>query len=221
MPMTPSVPEVAIAPSMAEQVASMVFDALQKDLMGQVRAQVQASLEDMQNSMAMLTASVSNTRGQLEVLAAHVANMEQTPCVSGPRPSISLPEKYDGVLKSLADQFVWQVEAAAEFEVFWNERQKILWAQLYLMGLAQAWSCIITTGLDDKAANPQHFRWAAWLADFKAAFGMHDPAQDTLNHIAVLQQGSKSIMEYCTAFFELKGWLSPLDAASNYVKDRF
>ncbi|KAG6883231.1 hypothetical protein C0993_007276, partial [Termitomyces sp. T159_Od127] len=63
--------------------------------------------------------------------------------------------------------------------------------------------------------------WAAWLADFRAAFGLQDLAQDALNHIAVLQQGFKTIMEYCTTFFELKGRLSPMDATSDYMKDRF
>ncbi|KAG6875061.1 hypothetical protein C0993_011012, partial [Termitomyces sp. T159_Od127] len=50
---------------------------------------------------------------------------------------------------------------------------------------------------------------------------MHDPAQDMLNRIVVLQQGTKSITEYCMAFFELKWRLSPLDMASDYVKDQF
>ncbi|KAG6895947.1 hypothetical protein C0992_011376 [Termitomyces sp. T32_za158] len=50
---------------------------------------------------------------------------------------------------------------------------------------------------------------------------MREPAQDALNRIGVLQQGSKSITDYCTAFFKLKGKLSPRDAASDYVQDRF
>ncbi|KAG6894463.1 hypothetical protein C0993_011418, partial [Termitomyces sp. T159_Od127] len=76
-------------------------------------------------------------------------------------------------------------------------------------------------GSNDEVLNPRHFQWVAWLADFRAAFGLRDLAQDVLNRIEVLQQGSKTITEYCTTFFELKGRLSPMDAASDYVKDRF
>lgn len=50
---------------------------------------------------------------------------------------------------------------------------------------------------------------------------MCDPAQDTLAHISQLQQGLKSITDYCTAFFELKGKLGHADAESKYIKDHF
>lgn len=76
-------------------------------------------------------------------------------------------------------------------------------------------------GADHPTMNLRRFEWDAWLADFKAAFGLCDPAQDVLNHIGTLQQGSKSITEYCTMFFELKGKLGPADANSEYIKDRF
>lgn len=113
------------------------------------------------------------------------------------------------------------MEAAAEFEQFRNERQKVLWAQSYLSSSALAWSRVITTGADDPVLNPRRFLWAAWLNNFQAAFGLQDPAQDALNQIAMLQQGSKSITDYCMAFFELKGKLGPADANSEYIKDRF
>lgn len=136
-------------------------------------------------------------------------------------PRINPPEVYNGKLKQLADQFAEQVEVAAEFEVFRDEWQKIVWAQSYLMGSVRQWSAVITMGPEDWDLNPQRFNWAAWLADFKAAFCMHNQAQDVLNRIGQLQQGSRSITDYCTAFFKLKGRLGCVDAASNYIKDRF
>ncbi|KAH0583099.1 hypothetical protein H2248_010985 [Termitomyces sp. 'cryptogamus'] len=133
----------------------------------------------------------------------------------------SIQRVYDGKSKQLADQFVRQVEAAAEFEIFRDDRQKILWAQSYLSGSAQQWSSVVTMGLDDPVRNPRRFQWDAWVADFKASFCTRDQAQDALTRIGQLQQGSKSITDYCTAFFELKGRLGQADADSEYVKDRF
>ncbi|KAG6895946.1 hypothetical protein C0992_011375 [Termitomyces sp. T32_za158] len=149
-----NMPELANAPSMEERIACMVFKALQKELVSQVQSQVQAGLADIQAGLASLATSVSDTQGGLEALAGRVADVGVAGCGTGPRPSVSPLEKYDGISKTLTDQFVRQVEAAAEFEVFWDDHQKILWAQSYLTGSAQAWSCVITTGLDDAAANP-------------------------------------------------------------------
>lgn len=182
-----------------ERIAKVVFDALQTELAAQLRT----------------------VQGGLEALADRMTRLERAERGPGPRPNINPPGTYDGASRPLADQFISQVEAAAEFEVFRSERQKILWAQSYLTGAALAWSRVITTGSDDPEANPRRFHWEAWLSDFKAAFGLRDPAQDALNKLGVLQQGSRSITEYCTAFFELKGKLGPADANSEYVKDRF
>ncbi|KAG6867066.1 hypothetical protein C0993_007108 [Termitomyces sp. T159_Od127] len=76
-------------------------------------------------------------------------------------------------------------------------------------------------GSDDPAWNLHRFQWDAWVVDFKASFCTHDQAQDALTWIGQLQQGSKSIMDYCTAFFKLKGRLGQADADSKYVKDCF
>ncbi|KAG6839646.1 hypothetical protein C0991_000552 [Blastosporella zonata] len=134
---------------------------------------------------------------------------------------INPPEVYDGRSKQLADQFLCQVKAAAEFEVFCDDKQKILWAQSFLTGTAQDWSCVITTSLGNPALNPCHFSWSDWIADFRAAYCTCNPAQDALTQIAALQQGSKTITEYCTAFVELKGKLGPADAEGEWVKERF
>lgn len=77
------------------------------------------------------------------------------------------------------------------------------------------------TGPDNMDINPCRLQWAMWLADFKAAFRMHNLAQDALNWIGVLQQGLKSITEYCMAFFKLKGKLSLANTNSNYMKNCF
>ena len=69
--------------------------------------------------------------------------------------------------------------------------------------------------------NAWRFDWGSWLADFKAAFCTREPEQEALTWLGQLQQGSRSIMDYCTAFFELKGKLGKADAESQYVKDRF
>ena len=134
---------------------------------------------------------------------------------------INVPKVYDGKLRPLADQFMQQIKVAAEFETFRNECQKILWAQSYLTRSAQDWSSVIMTGLDDPVANPKHFQWQAWRDNFRAAFCMHDLAQDALACLGQLQQGSKSIMDYCTMFLELKGKLGNVDMASKYIKDCF
>ncbi|KAG6877886.1 hypothetical protein C0993_002724 [Termitomyces sp. T159_Od127] len=192
---TSTVPEIAAGPpetaATPESIANAVFAALQKDLV----VQLQTSLGEIHAS--------------LEVLGSRVEFIERGACGCGPRPSISPPEKYDGASKALVDQFVRQVEAVAEFEVFRDDHQKILWAQSYLMGSAQAWSCIITMG----SADPGGQRGCR-------TFWMRDMAQEALNGIAVLQQGSRSITEYCMAFFKLKGRLSPSDAGSDCIKDR-
>ncbi|KAG6872084.1 hypothetical protein C0993_002452, partial [Termitomyces sp. T159_Od127] len=117
--------------------------------------------------------------------------------------------------------FAQQVEAAAEFECFRDDRQKIVWAQSYLTGSAWQWSAVIMTGADNSDINPRRFHWDAWLVDFKAAFCTWDQAQDVLTRIRQLQQGSKSITNYCTVFFELKGKLGHVDVEGEYVKDRF
>ncbi|KAG6878324.1 hypothetical protein C0993_008502 [Termitomyces sp. T159_Od127] len=168
-----------------------------------------------------LQTSLAKVQGRLEALAACILRMELESHSSGPRPSMNPPEKYDRVSKSLVDQFISQVKAMAEFEAFHDKRQKILWAQLYLTGSALAWSHIITMGSNDLAANPWHFGWAVWLGNFRAAFSLRDLAQDALTQIGSLQQGSKTITEYCTAFFELKSKLGPADTNSKYVKDCF
>ncbi|KAG6868122.1 hypothetical protein C0993_007380 [Termitomyces sp. T159_Od127] len=186
-----------------EHITNMVFHALQTKLV----MQLQTSLAEVQ--------------GRLEALVAHVLRMELKSHGSGLRPSINFLEKDDGVSKSLADHFISQVKATAEFKAFCNKHQKVLWMQLYLTGSALIWSHVITTGLDDLATNSWCFEWAAWLGDFRAAFGLHDLAQDALTRIRSLQQGLKTITEYCTAFFKLKGKLGPIDANSEYIKDHF
>ncbi|KAG6865019.1 hypothetical protein C0993_008354 [Termitomyces sp. T159_Od127] len=107
---------------------------------------------------------------------------------------INPPEVYNSKSKQLVDQFAQQVKAVA--------------------------------GMDDPDVNPQRFCWEAWLADFKAAFCTWDQVtwdqvQDALTRIGQLQQGSKSITDYCTAFFKLKGKLGHTDAEGEYVKDCF
>lgn len=99
-------------------------------------------------------------------MMGRVTELERGGHAVGPRLNISLLEKYDGASKQLADQFISQVEAAAEFERFHNERQKVLWAQSYLSGLALTWSCVIMTGVDNPTLNHRRFLWTAWLEDF-------------------------------------------------------
>ncbi|KAG6867685.1 hypothetical protein C0993_012441, partial [Termitomyces sp. T159_Od127] len=185
MSSTPSPLEATTASSAEEQIANMV--PYRSTWQCKFRLGWQIFKPVWQ---CLLAASILDMQGRLEALSARVMDMAQVGCWTGQRPSISPPEKYDGVLKTLVDQFVCQVEAVAEFEVFQDDHQKILWAQLYLTGSAQAWSCVITTRLKDEALNPWCFQWVAWLVDFKAAFGMCKPVQDMLNGIMVLQQGS-------------------------------
>ncbi|KAG6895647.1 hypothetical protein C0993_009344 [Termitomyces sp. T159_Od127] len=196
-------PEEIATPALQKRIMEMMFQALQTKLAARIQARLVGVLD------------------KLEALDMQMTSWERERHGSGPRPSINLPEKYDGVSKNLVDQFISQVEATAEFERFCDDRQKILWAQLYLTALALTWSRVITTGFEDPDLNPRHFVWTAWLVDFKAAFGLRDPVQDALNCIGVLQQGLRSIMEYCMVFFELKGRLGPSNANSEYVKDRF
>lgn len=80
---------------------------------------------------------------------------------------------------------------------------------------------MITTGSDNPVVNLKRFQWQAWRDDFRAAFCMRDPAQNALACLEQLQQGSKSIMDYCTAFFKLKEKLSSADVVSEYVKNSF
>ncbi|KAG6880910.1 hypothetical protein C0993_003694, partial [Termitomyces sp. T159_Od127] len=118
-----STPEFQGDPTPAEErIAKMVYEAMQADLAAQMQAtaQLQAGLRDLQ--------------GGFEALAGKMAELERGGHGGGPRPNISPPEKYDGASRQLADQFISQVEAAAEFERFRDERQKILWAQSYLSG---------------------------------------------------------------------------------------
>ena len=126
-----------------EQIAKMVFQALQTDLV----AQLQAGLAEMQ--------------GRMDVLETRLAALERGDRGAWQRPSISPPEKYDGALRTLVDWFISQVEATAKFETFWDKKQKVLWAQLYLTGSALAWSQVITTGLDDPDLNLRCFEWGA------------------------------------------------------------
>ncbi|KAG6877372.1 hypothetical protein C0993_008115 [Termitomyces sp. T159_Od127] len=126
---------------------------------------------------AQLQTGLGELRDKMEVLMAQITKFKGEDCRSGPRINISPPEKYNGAFKVLVEQFVHQIKVAAELEVFHNDWQKILWVQSYLMGSANAWSNVIMMGPDD------------------SAFGLWDPAQDVLNHIGVLQQGSKSIMD--------------------------
>ncbi|KAG6867803.1 hypothetical protein C0993_010850 [Termitomyces sp. T159_Od127] len=184
------------------RIADVVFQAVQTRLAAQFQAQ--------DTKLAEVLACIA----QLEAAQAP-QGLVTPPVAQAPL------EQATGVQVPLADQFVRQVEAAAEFEMFQDDCQKILWAQSYLSGSAQQWSSVITTGLDDPAWNPRHFQWDAWVTDFKASFCMRDQAQDALTRIGQRQQGSKSIPDYCTAFFELKGRLGQADADSKYVKDRF
>ncbi|KAG6902034.1 hypothetical protein C0995_005244 [Termitomyces sp. Mi166 len=138
---------------------------------------------------------------------------------------LTIDKLRDGItiikLKPLADQFVHQIKAAAHFKMFWDDQQKILWAQLYLSESAQDWYCVITTGIGNPKTNSRCFSWKAWLDDFRAGFCMWDPEQNTLTCIGELNQGSKSIMDYCIAYFELKGKLGLADANSEYIKNCF
>ncbi|KAG6866602.1 hypothetical protein C0993_007497 [Termitomyces sp. T159_Od127] len=201
--LTTGTSEETAAPAPQEWVAEMMFQALQTELTTQIQARLAGVLD------------------KLEALDMQMTSWEHEQHRSGPRPSINPSEKYDGVSKNLTDQFISQVEAAAEFERFHNNWQKILWVQLYLTALALMWSHVITTGSEDLDLNLQHFVWMAWLADFKAVFGLRNLAQDAFNRIGVLQQGLRSIMEYYTVFFELKEHLRPSNANSEYVKDQF
>ncbi|KAG5727064.1 hypothetical protein E4T56_gene20328 [Termitomyces sp. T112] len=180
------------------RITDVVFQAVQIWLVAQFQAQdtklaeVLARIAQLEAAQALPgLATLPVSQAPLEHLAGvqvmqHVART----------PRINTLEVYNGKSKQLADQFVRQVEAAAEFEIFRDDCQKILWAQSYLSGSAQQWSSVVTTGSDD-------------------------PAQDALTWIGQLQQGSKSITDYCTAFFELKGRLGQADADSEYVKDCF
>ncbi|KAG6876007.1 hypothetical protein C0993_006263 [Termitomyces sp. T159_Od127] len=150
--MTLSAPDATAA---NRRVAHMVFQAIQ----AQLTAQLQASLDGIHKS--------------LEGVYQRLTRLEQValePRAAGHIPKINPPEVYDGKSKQLADQFTHQVEAAAEFELFRDDRQKIVWAQSYLSGLAQEWLYVITTGSGDPDLNPRRFQWDAWLADFWATF---------------------------------------------------
>ena len=183
-----TIPDTGPEPTQEERIARMVFEAIKLDL----TVQVQSSLTEVQRSM--------------ETIAGRVAMLELAVQAQGTRgmrrgPKINPPEVYDRKSKLLADQFVRQILAAAEFEDFRDDAQQIVWAQSFLTGSAQDWSCVITTGEENCDQNPRHFQWSAWLADFRAAFCTRDPEQDALTKIGQLQQGSKSITDYCTAFF--------------------
>ncbi|KAG6879906.1 hypothetical protein C0992_009897 [Termitomyces sp. T32_za158] len=200
--------EAATAEPVNEQIANMVFQAMQPRMAAHMQAQDDRIAEILTRLLQLKQAAQSPREAQPAQQLLRV-------------PRINPPEVYDGKSKQLADQFAQQVEAAAEFECFRDDRQKIVWAQSYLTGSARQWSAVITTGVDDPEINPRRFRWDAWLADFRAAFCTRDQAQDALTRIGQLQQGSKSITDYCTAFFELKGKLGPAEAEGEYVKDRF
>ncbi|KAG6867421.1 hypothetical protein C0993_002963 [Termitomyces sp. T159_Od127] len=190
---TPTEREETTAPdSMSERIVGMVFQAMQSQLTAHMQAQ--------DEGLSAVLAWVS----QLEQMVQHLKQVAQGQDQCWVQqvlhvPRINPPEVYDGKSKQLIDQFAEQVKAAAEFEVFRDDWQKIVWAQSYLTG----------------------FSWDAWLVDFRAAFCTQDQAQDALNRIDQLQQGLKSITDYCTAFFELKGKLELADAESDYIKDRF
>ncbi|KAG6863850.1 hypothetical protein C0993_010145 [Termitomyces sp. T159_Od127] len=178
--------KVATAELLSGQIANMVLQAMQPQLAAHMQVQ-----DD--RIKAILTWLL-----QLEQVAQEL---------------IHPPEVYNSKSKQLVDQFAQQVEAAAEFECFQDDWQKIVWVQLYLTGSAQQWSAVITTGVDDLDE--------AWLADFKAAFCTQDQVQDALTRIGQLQQGSKSITNYYIAFFKLKGKLRHVDAEGEYIKDHF
>ncbi|KAG5335158.1 hypothetical protein C0989_002093 [Termitomyces sp. Mn162] len=192
-----------------DHIAKMVYQAMQAEFAArmQATAQLQTSLRELQ--------------GRFEALANRMAEVECSSYNGRLRPNISPPEKYNRASRQLVDQFIGQVKAAAKFKRFRDECQKILWVQLYLSGLALTWSHIIMTGDKDPVLNPQHFIWKAWLTDFQMTFGLCNLVQDALNHIAMLQQGSRSITDYCTMFFKLKGRLGASDANSKYIKDCF
>ncbi|KAG6863639.1 hypothetical protein C0993_010828 [Termitomyces sp. T159_Od127] len=143
--------------SSEDRIVKMVFQALQAELSAQLQAisQLQARVGDIQGGLEALAGQIA----VLEALGGQVTELERGSQGSSPRPHISPPDKYNGVSKQLADQFISQVEAAAKFERFRDERQKVLWAQLYLSGLALMWSCIIMTSVDNTALNP----WCFWL----------------------------------------------------------
>ncbi|KAG6897440.1 hypothetical protein C0993_007508 [Termitomyces sp. T159_Od127] len=205
------------------RIADVMFQAVQTWLVAQFQAQdtklaeVLACIVQLEAAQAPQGLVMPPMVQALLEQAMGVQVMQHVACA----PRINPLEVYNSKSKPLADQFVQQVEAAAEFKMFQDNCQKILWAQSYLSGSAQQWSSVITMDLDDPAQNPCCFQWDAWVADFKASFCTRDQAQDALTWIRQLQQGSKSITDYCTAFFELKGRLGQANADSKYVKDRF
>ncbi|KAG6860303.1 hypothetical protein C0995_012925 [Termitomyces sp. Mi166 len=179
----------------------MVFQALQNDL----AAQVQFSLTEFWAALDAVLVCIT----QLKLMVDS----------SGWRgPKVNPPEVYDGISKPLVDQYVHQVLAAAKFENFQNEEQKIVWAQSYL---SVNWFYVIMEGPGDSENNPCHFQWEAWLRDFKALYCTWELEQDALAWLGQLQQGSKSIIDYCKTFFELQKKLKEADAASEWVKDQF
>ncbi|KAG6875691.1 hypothetical protein C0992_002816 [Termitomyces sp. T32_za158] len=200
--------DVATAEPLSGQIMNIVLQTMQPQLAMHIQAQ-----DD--RIAAILTRLLKLEQAAQELREAH--HTQQLLHI----PRINSPEVYDGKSKQLADQFAQQVEAAAKFECFQDNRQKIMWAQLYLMASAWQWSAVIMTGMDNPDINPQHFYWEAWLMDFRAAFYMWDQVQDMLTRIGQLQQGSKLITNYCTAFFKLKGKLGRADAEGKYVKDHF
>ncbi|KAH0583454.1 hypothetical protein H2248_009081 [Termitomyces sp. 'cryptogamus'] len=137
---------------MSNRTAGMVFQAMQTQLTMHMQAQ-----EEGLSTVLVHMAHLKQTVQQLEQV---VQGQEH--------------EVYNGKSKQLADQFAEQVEAAVEFKVFRSNRQKIVWAQLYLTGLAHQWLSVITMGSEDPGANPRHFEWVAWLTDFRAAFCTRD-----------------------------------------------
>ncbi|KAG6867129.1 hypothetical protein C0993_006482 [Termitomyces sp. T159_Od127] len=187
--------EVATAEPLSGQIANMVLQAMQPQLAAHMQAQ-DNRIEAILTRLLQLEQAAQEPREACQAQQLlHV-------------PRINPPEVYDGKSKQLADQFAQQVE-------------KIVWAQSYLTGLVRQWSAVIMTGMDNLDVNLRRSHWEAWLADFKAAFCTQDQAQDALTRIGQLQQGSKSITDYYTAFFELKGKLGHVDAEGKYVKDRF
>ncbi|KAG6884248.1 hypothetical protein C0993_012812, partial [Termitomyces sp. T159_Od127] len=80
-------------------------------------------------SMETAAVQVSALELQVKAMAACIVSLEED--AQGLRGlqymlRINALKVYNGKSKALADQFIWQVEAVAEFERFRNDQQKIL-----------------------------------------------------------------------------------------------
>ena len=85
------------AQTLEESVAQAVFKAVRDSLVGQLHESITEVLVALETQMATLKLAMQEACHSLK---------------------INPPSIYDGKVKALADQFVQQVEAAAEFEWF-------------------------------------------------------------------------------------------------------